>query len=691
MVVHITGGVGRRSAMSASVYWSPYQDDLWQKQGYRYALVGASPSQKIEPVSDPIVSLLHASLDFSGSGASFSFTASPRVLFGHDGEIQPPVEEERIFTAFPMYELGKYRWQTDPFKRSLFHDLVMKNPDGTGRRYDRDNIVEHHTLHGKAVPRRTYDVGFMPQEDPLTIRKGPGSIAGYSVDSLTGFPAWRPQSRRFDGTTQVGVTPYSGSHWWLYTPGTYKVAKPNFLWGGDLRTWRFDATAIFEWLRASPRTFTHSNYPGESIKTTISGVRWKRTDFGWELQYTMTQEQWNYVEATNINRTWLITVGVWLERRSGSWSVSNDWREIVYRVRGSYTTKLIEGWGLRLGPSSDGFVDTPFDATYNRDHGDVFPTSSPYVNDMVEPAQVDASLIRISSTHGRYWHAQLGEIRRSAAYAYQRALEKNLTVVQNNYIEVANELKGLPGLVPNVKGLIQLIRSLKMSDLLSGALKLGDLVASENLKYNFGIAPTVGVVQELNALGLSLARRVVAASSGAETRRISGSFRFSPEMDLPGFKNASLLTTCVAEITVPKDPFWFALMSAYAVRILPSTKNIWEIIPMSFAVDWFTNISGRFGSLDLSFLSIFIQVNSISLSYKVTSDVDAAYGALFRDLPDATQTLEDATLSAAFYRRESTKTTPLLYDGVWDYLAAAGSPELGIVGSLVVSLNPLRR
>ena len=408
---------------------------------------------------------------------------------------------------------------------------------------------------------------------------------------------------------------------------------------------------------------------------------------GIDLEYSFDQSQnWIDVGLTQINRSWDVSCGYWLESDGSHFPISSDWRYACLNTHSYYNYKLKEGWGVSIGPVSSGFTDVPFSGSVSiPTRRSSAPISSPsHVLDHTLGQSI-TDVRAVSDLHGQFWENDLTELRRSAVYSYHKALESRLVAVKNNYIEVLNELPGLPELVPDVKGFINLVRSVNWRSLASGAVKLGKLVASTNLQYNFGIAPTAGVIQELDTLGPALGRRLLAASKTTKVE-LKGQFLFDLPYSPPGFTDSRLITRTTCTIEEPDDPFWFAIMKLYGIRIAPSTKNIWEIIPMSFAVDWFTNMSGRFGSLDMSFLSIFVRASAIQHSYTVTSTLDVTSPSRILTPFESLDYRFGAPLPV-FYRRELSKTIPILSDGKIDYLSAAGNPDLGIFTSLVATLT----
>jgi hypothetical protein len=131
----------------------------------------------------------------------------------------------------------------------------------------------------------------------------------------------------------------------------------------------------------------------------------------------------------------------------------------------------------------------------------------------------------------------------------------------------------------------------------------------------------------------------------------------------------------------PADPTWFAIATLYGLGLAPSLQNIWENIPLSFVLDWFTNMSSRFKAVDLQVLSVFLAVEDIQVSYKITGDFDARSRVLAKEYLLSIN-YDDSDITSSFYRRELITGLPVLSDGLYDYKSVSQNPSFGILGSL---------
>jgi hypothetical protein len=637
--------------------------------GYNYGFYAMSPGNKTEPHSDPLLSFLtHYGDNY------FTGRMKTSQLYGNTPVASAESQSKRFRMTSFYLEDKPYKWQDDHYRRSLFHELVMKNPDGSDPHYSRDHNVRHFSVNGEVATRTSSQhYGFV-----VDWRSYPHYGVTIEVPKTYG---------RFN--EGVVTTPYwITSTWWRFVPNTQTPWAPNYIDGGSLWAPHTDGHKVLTWLLSqSEVTVTYRWNLFEWMDMKLRLKSYIPNPLGFDLEYSFDQSQyWTSGGFTQVNRSWEVKAGAWLVPTGESFPITTDWRFPPFRVHSYYNYELKEGWGVSLGSSSSGFTDTPFSGSANipSEPDSVAPLAAPTATLDKTLNQSIQDVRTVGDTFGNFWDGEIVELRRSAVYSYHRAIESSLLASKTNYGEVLNELGGLPELIPDVKGLITILRSVKWRSLLSGAVALGNLLklyASTNLQYNFGIAPTVGVVQELNALGPSIARRLIACQK-IKREELKGQFIFSLPYGPTGYGDCRLITRTSCTIEQPADPFWFAIMKLYSVRIGVSTKNIWELIPMSFAVDWFTNMSGRFGSLDMSFLSIFIRASAIQHSYTVESTFDLTSKSRIAT-PFESLDPNFGYLRPKYFRRELSQTVPILSDGKIDYLAAAGNPDLGIFTSLV--------
>lgn len=669
-----------------------YSDHSWLWQGPYAALPiqwgngGYSPS----PQLDVVAHLLQR--------CEITQEADPFVLFGLK-ESTP--NSSQLTSEFNQFHIAN--WRSNHIDDSYYaqnwlnsYALALDPSTAKARAvYRRDHNVHHHNLSGYAS---------------LTRRSQHQLIYALSTSPIEAFGTVIPTYHRFmrigDATEDIPfpdeslVSPPPGwldrgtSLWSYFSDSDWSHSDPAF----DIVYDRGPVGPLVGRLEALSRSvgksetrlgidYTHI-YTLDSFTFSIGTLR-----VDWE--YTFTEQviipTWGCVHKIS----WKIQSGVYTEpstspdpQPGSGWKWCNGLTASCYYhfdlvsgtttmpVAGIMTTVVHNSYGrdVNLSLNSGGANDWA-------DWGPGTVSSPIHLLDAIHVTWPGA-LLSCANLHGSYWSERLPELRRSAIFSFQKALENDLQIFKNNYLEVLKELPDLPGLVPKVDDLFKIISSVRWTSLVSGALKLGNWVASSNLQLNFGILPTKGVIEELNQLGPSLGARLISAAK-LRSKDLRGTFRYVLPEQPDGYSLSKLTTITNVSVTYPSDPIWFVLFTLYGVRLAPNLKNIWENIPMSFVVDWFTNMSSRLNAIDMSLMTLVIRVNAIQHSYSVTSypesttDQMLAVSANPFD-PYATH------LVPTFYRREITRVVPQLSEGRYDYLSAAGNPNLGIFGSLLL-------
>lgn len=331
--------------------------------------------------------------------------------------------------------------------------------------------------------------------------------------------------------------------------------------------------------------------------------------------------------------------------------------------------------------------------SYPQDVGDGYKLSFPYgtqlftqpLHQEVKPGQTNFETLRsLGTQHPWELFALLKErveprvrfLRPSSFISSSDALDKQMTAFSGNLLQNLQHVKGLLDLIPDPAPLERLIAKAMKGD--PSAIKdLFDLLSEYILKYRFEIAPLLRDVQKLTELDLS---QVEQASKVQELTGY-GVFRYTFS-DSENFMPGGILTletrSKVRFISDPSTLFGQLLM-ANSVGLLPNLSRIWNLLPFSFVVDWFTNMSKRLHLVDDQVLYLALRVVFCVHSYKVvwypSSDFLSPYNVTNSD--------PTKPFGVSMYIREFTRITPRLVDSPYDFLRPTSSPDPVTVGALL--------
>jgi hypothetical protein len=559
---------------------------------------------------------------------------------------------------------------------------------------------EFNTIHDKMIGTRV----LLPTEQRWVFAFGDNwsrTRWQYTLPGYSGLRAWAADSesavllRQSWPTDEIPSSPYLGSNYALW----HLYDAPWSIRANGYDTWDSMATSpdLVGALNSLSPGMVHTAVMPEGLYT------WRVSDLVWSFD-SVESLSWSYTLHIQVNGgarmegIWKVRSGMkvlptgytspspaqyggaaWLQSRAFAWV---PWYEAtqVYGV-------VFHGIGQRTDMSpTKGFIIGSADlGTWQRNGP--FVVGQPLA-DYNTSLQLAVSRTRASRSDFSFAvNVMMPELRRTAIYAVSNAVASTMKVLDNNYIEVINELDGLPELIPDIKGLAALIKHAPWDKIRAG-LSLGRWVSGTFLQYSFGIAPTAGVVEELTRLGPSLVR-LLDNQRLLRQQRARGSFSFELNSDdqramgiydeLRGLP-VRLTTRATLDLSFPESPTLLAIANLYGLGLL-GLSYWWGSLPFAFAVDWGANMTQRLRSVELSAISMMLKIRGIILSYTVQipepDDLYVGLGTRYSNV----------TFNA--YRRELLNALPVLSEGKIDFLRASGKPPQAIIAALLYQLSPV--
>lgn len=273
----------------------------------------------------------------------------------------------------------------------------------------------------------------------------------------------------------------------------------------------------------------------------------------------------------------------------------------------------------------------------------------------------------------------LPNVRPSSFLAASNALDSNLEVLRANNVENLSQLSGILGLLPDL-GSIPALAAKAANGNPSAILDLIDYVTDAVIRFRFAQAPTAGDLKEVLSVG-DIKQRMLDLTR-ARRLTVYGQFRwdFPSELNYVGPGLLTLETRSKIRLVTDFSSLMTSLISLNSVGLLPSLSRVWETLPFTFVVDWFTNMSKRMKLVDNQALFFAIRSSWTVYSYKFRY-YPAHYelGEYGLEVPP----LSGEPFNISAYYREFTRTAPRLRDSRYDFLAVTGVPNLITVASLM--------
>lgn len=268
---------------------------------------------------------------------------------------------------------------------------------------------------------------------------------------------------------------------------------------------------------------------------------------------------------------------------------------------------------------------------------------------------------------------ELEHFRPAAFYSTADAVEDHLLSLKNNYLETLSEIPEIVRLLPDISILIEamlLFRSQPGASL----KKFGDFFSGFLLKYNFGWSPNASAVEELNRWGPN-ALKSFDRFLNPSSIQLAGRFDYKlPDHLYWGERYLTVRSTVMLEYV--DSEFANKVLNLDSVGLLPDLHRVWEVLPYSFAIDWFTRLGRRMNDIDTSVkMFSLMRVHWVQHTYQVT-------GTLPPSLDLSSVDEDRSSVKMKWYARELSLRIPPLRDGKYDFRQATTLPNIGTLLSL---------
>jgi len=321
-------------------------------------------------------------------------------------------------------------------------------------------------------------------------------------------------------------------------------------------------------------------------------------------------------------------------------------------------------------PTSNSVVSA--DGTYD----DLWFTSYPSTGDNLAAIR-SAQRIESADPEGRFRRnveLAIDDLRASSYLSSSDSLETITSNVDNNLIEAISELPEFLDVIPDVKGLITLLKTVAKGPRLTTIAELLKWLASEDLRLVFGTLPNVELLLSTLPRILQVMKRLRSLEHDPVVGYGSYSYDF-PEGTF-GRHSSRLVTRTKAVFSSYPSGFLADCLGLGALGLLPSPSSAWDLIPLSFVVDWALNVSDRLKDMErcalLSAMDLKVMVHSYTVTSPVNDDL-AGYGVTEESAP---------VLAYRWYRREVSRYVPPPRSGRFDFRLPSHLPNWLTAGSL---------
>jgi hypothetical protein len=245
---------------------------------------------------------------------------------------------------------------------------------------------------------------------------------------------------------------------------------------------------------------------------------------------------------------------------------------------------------------------------------------------------------------------------------------------------VLQNLAKIPGIVdslPQLREAVHILGRLLNRDLSFSTFKeILDLATSTHLQASFEWRPWASIIQNYTpALASTF------STLGLTTGRAVGYGSFKAALPNAGGRKDVVLVTRTKIVMSTSANNWLSTLTGIdALGILPKPSNLWDLIPFTFLVNWFTGVGASMRRAESSLMMAMIPAYYVH-TYAFTSPLTEDELQLLRASSD-----RDHIASIRYYVRDVTNFPPVVRDSKYDFGIPSGIPFAGTLGSLAYQL-----
>lgn len=248
----------------------------------------------------------------------------------------------------------------------------------------------------------------------------------------------------------------------------------------------------------------------------------------------------------------------------------------------------------------------------------------------------------------------------------------------SNWIETFPDLIPMLKSIKDVTGFLGCIKKLLRGDF--GQLsRLAHYLSQGYLAYKYGVKPTVSDISEADRIANEYVDGIRVVSDGLPKALYGRFFYRIPRFykEVGNSPTVTVRTKMVLGHSVGSLLTW--VLTLDDVGLLPTLTRIWDLVPFSFVLDWFTNLSDRFEDLDNAAVREILPVAYYVHTYEYTLKMAAKYYSPYRSVDG------DPTLRV--FIRERSLLSPAFRSGIYDFHPPKGlKKRLLAAGSLLFEL-----
>jgi len=271
--------------------------------------------------------------------------------------------------------------------------------------------------------------------------------------------------------------------------------------------------------------------------------------------------------------------------------------------------------------------------------------------------------------------ASWDDIRPSSFCSQSDALEDSISFVDTNLIEALSDVDSFFDVLPDIKELVNIAKGISGGLSFKSLYDLVKWLSSEDLRYVFGTRQNFDLI--VNVLPRLLATIEKMRSLTHKPIVGRGSLVYEFPQGTFGRPSSVLIARSKAVLNSYPSGVVADLLGLDALGMLPSASNFWDLIPLSFVVDWLLNVGDRLKDVESMALLAMLDLNYFVHSYKIVTPV------LEQDYASLNLAQVDAGFLSVYLREVSHEVAPPR-SSRFDFRLPSKMPNWLTAGSLLI-------
>lgn len=214
------------------------------------------------------------------------------------------------------------------------------------------------------------------------------------------------------------------------------------------------------------------------------------------------------------------------------------------------------------------------------------------------------------------------DIRCSSFQSSSDALDHLTQTIDTNLVETFAEIRDVAEMLPQLGSAIAAVRRLKGGDVLGSIKETLDFLTALRLQASFAWTPSLELLRDTLPEIVRLSSTI---SSLSAAKLVRGYGTMSYEFPEGEFGRETSHLVARSMVIVRSDPQSTVqdLLGIRKYGLLPSPSSLWDLVPLSFVVDWFTGVGSRIRTLESISLLAMMDVQSYTHTYLIRSPLTA--------------------------------------------------------------------